>query len=349
MGELNTKNCFVVKQIFNMDEKYKLNLYVGDTLNIDLKKEFGIEYFDIIIGNPPYNEELETKKGSASALYNKFIEYYINKCNLLSFIVPSRWFSGGKGLDKFRGMMLNRNDIIYIKHYDDAKIIFGKNVSIEGGINYFLIDKQYNGLCNYNGNFIKLNKFDIIVNSKYYNIITTILQYKNMSSIYIGQNYSGINSNDNRLIEKKTETSLLCYVSQQKGFIKYIEKNNINKNRNFNKWKIITAEANGGKGCFGNIFIGKPNEICNQSYIVFEVESENDSKSLLTYMKCKLPNFMLNLRKISQHINEATCKWIPLPPLNIEWTDEKVYKYFKLNEDEIKLIKETKIIGYKDI
>ena len=349
MGELNKKNCFVVKQIFNINNEFKLNLYEGDTLNIKINEVFGLSKFNIIIGNPPYNEELKTKQGSASALYNKFIEYYVNKCNLLSFIVPSRWFGGGKGLDKFRDMMLNKTDIVYIKHYDNAATIFGNSVSIEGGVNYFLIDDTYNGLCDYNGNNIQLNKFDIIVNSKYYNIITSILQYENMSSIYIGQNYSGINSNDKRLIDTKSDTTLLCYVSQQKGFIKYIEKNNINKNRDFDKWKVITAEANGGKGCFGNIFIGKPNEICNQSYIIFEVKTENEAKSLLSYMKCKLPNFMLSLRKISQHINESTCKWIPLPPLNKEWNDKEVFKYFKLSEDEIKLIKETKINGYNDI
>ena len=58
---------------------------------------------------------------------------------------------------------------------------------------------------------------------------------------------------------------------------------------------------------------------------------------------------MLSLRKMSQHCNELTCKWIPLVPLNKEWNDEEVYKYFKLSEDEIKLIKETKISGYNDI
>ena len=58
---------------------------------------------------------------------------------------------------------------------------------------------------------------------------------------------------------------------------------------------------------------------------------------------------MLSLRKISQDINESTCKWIPLVPLNKEWTDNEVYKYFKLSEEEIKLVKETKINGYKPI
>jgi len=96
------------------------------------------------------------------------------------------------------------------------------------------------------------------------------------------------------------------------------------------------------------MFIGKPNEICNQSYILFEVNNEKEAKSLLSYLKCKLPNFMLSLRKSSQDISETTCKWIPLVPLNKELTDNEIYKYFKLTDDEIKLVKNTKVIGYSD-
>ena len=59
----------------------------------------------------------------------------------MTFIVPSRWFAGGKGLDKFREMMLKREDIVYIKHFDDASKIFGKLVDIKGGVNYFLVDE----------------------------------------------------------------------------------------------------------------------------------------------------------------------------------------------------------------
>ena len=66
-------------------------------------------------------------------------------------------------------------------------------------------------------------------------------------------------------------------------------------------------------------------------------------------MKCRLPNFMLSLRKNSQHTCSSTCKWIPLPPLNKEWTDHEVYKHFKLSEDDIKLINDTNIVGYKNI
>jgi len=237
MGELNKKNCFLVKQIFNINNEYNLNLYEGDTLNVKLNEVFGKSKFDIIIGNPPYNEEL-TSVG-AKPLYHKFIEYYINKCNILSFIVPSRWFSGGKGLDKFREMMINRTDILYIKHYENACKIFGNSVNIEGGVNYFLIDKEYNGLCEYNGSKTKLNNFDIILDNKYYDIVNKFLENDKIIDLYLGR-YFGIESNDKNLTD---DSSLIkCYVSQQKGFIKYIDKKFIKKEYNF--FKVITARAN---------------------------------------------------------------------------------------------------------
>lgn len=345
MGELNKKNCFIAKQIFNISNDYKLNLYEGDTLNVKLKEVFGIDKFDIIIGNPPYNEEL--KKVGAKPLYNKFIEYYVDKCNLLSFVVPSRWFAGGKGLDKFRKMMMNRTDILYIKHYDDATKIFGNTVDIKGGVNYFLIDRSYNGLCEYNGSKVKFNAFDVILDIKYYSLVNKFLENDKITALYLGR-YFGIESNDKKLVDENKKDYLKCYVSQQKGFVKYIDKKEIKKD--VSSYKVITTRASfGANSGFGNIFIGNPGEVHTGSYISFKVSNETEAKSLLSYMKCRLPNLLLSLRKISQDISESTCKWIPLPPLNIEWNDEEIYKYFELSGDEIKLIKETKINGYNDI
>jgi len=346
MAEYNKKNCLVIKQIFNVNNEYKLNLYEGDSLQLDINKVFGIDKFDIVIGNPPYNEEL--KSTGANALYNKFIEYYINKCKILSFVVPSRWFSGGKGLDKFRNMMLNRNDIVYIKHFDDASKIFGNTVDIKGGVNYFLKDSNYSGDCKYNGSFTKLNKYDIFVDSKYYTIIDKLQKFEFITKLYKSQDYYKIQTNDTRLKDTATDTTVICYVSQQKGFKKHIDKKEIKAN--MFGWKLITARAAfEHKSGFGNTFIGSPNEVYCKTYIAFEVKNENEAKSLLSYFKCRLPNFMLSLRKLSQDICESTCSWIPLPPLDRIWNDEEIYKYFKLSSDDIKLINETEIIGYKNI
>jgi site-specific DNA-methyltransferase (adenine-specific) len=310
-------------------------LYEGNSLQLNIQKEFGIEKFDIVIGNPPYNEEL--KISGAAALYNKFVEYYIEKCDLLCFVIPSRWFSGGKGLDSFRKNMLERTDIVYIKHFDDASKIFGNSVSIEGGVNYFLKDTNHKGYCMYNGSMTKLNKYDVFVDGKYHNIIDKLVNFNSLITLYKSQDYHKIQTNDKRFKNDKTNETIKCYVSQTE--IK----------TNISKYKIITPDGNGGNKCFGNTFIGNPNEVHCKTYISFEIDTENEAKSLLSYMKCRLPNFMLSLRKNSQHTCSSTCKWIPLPPLNKDWTDEEVYKHFKLSEDDIKLMNDTNIVGYKNI
>ena len=344
MAEYNKKNCFMVEQIFNWDNDYKLNLYEGNSLQLNIKKEFGIDKFDIVIGNPPYNEEL--KSSGATALYNKFVEYYIEKCDLLCFVIPSRWFAGGKGLNSFRKNMLKRTDIVYIKHFDDASKIFGSSVSIEGGVNYFLKDINHNGDCMYNGSKTKLNKYDVFVDGKYHNFIDKVNNLRSIINQYCSAGYFKYITNDSRL---RTVGKIKCYVSLQKSSdrCKYITEYEFNKNNFF--WKVITARANGGNKCFGNIFIGNPDEIHTSSYISFKVSDEDEAKSLLCYMKCRLPNFMLSLRKHSQDISKNTCKWIPLPPLNKEWTDDEVYKYFDLSEEDIKLINDTNIVGYKNV
>lgn len=345
MAEYNKKNCYMIRQIFNINNQYKLNLYEGDSLTLDIKKEFDIDQFDIVIGNPPYNEEL--KSTGAKALYNKFIEYYMDKSQILSFVVPSRWFSGGKGLVDFRKYMLKRDDLVYMYHFDDASKIFGNTVKIAGGINYFLKDSKHKGLCNFNGYMTKLNKYDVFVDGKYHSLIDKLVKSESLSTIYLGR-FFGIETNDKRLNEEKGKNDILCYVSQQNGFRKYIDKKIFLKDekdkkekKDYDYWKVITARASGDG--FGNTFIGNKEEVHTGSYISFKVKSEDEAKSLRSYLKCRLPNFMLTLRKSAQDISKPTCSWIPLPPLNKSWTDKEVYEYLDLSTEEISLIENTPI------
>jgi site-specific DNA-methyltransferase (adenine-specific) len=345
--ELNKKNVFIYNQIFDINNNYKLNLHEGDSLKVDLVKTFKVKHFDIILGNPPYNKAIINKSG-ASPIYNEFIEKYIDKCNYLTFIIPSRWMSGGKGLDKFRQMMLTRTDIKLINHFNDAGVIFKNNVNIEGGVSYFLKDNTYkSNQTMFNNKLIQLNKYDILVDSLFYTLINKLVTYESINTLYLGRYYS-IESNDKRLVDTNIKNKLIkCYVSKQKGFIKYIDAKCITRDYDF--YKVITARANGAYKCFGNTFIGLKPEVHTGSYISFKVNTKLEAESLISYMKCKLPNVMLSLRKISQDISESTCLWIPSITLNKIWTDDLVYAYFNLTTEDITLIKNIKLSGYKDV
>jgi len=346
MCDINKNNNVIAKKIFDINNKYKLNIYHGDSLSLDSKTIFKVDKFDIVLGNPPYNKAFNN--AGASPLYNLFIQKFIDNCNYMLFLVPSRWFTGGKGLDSFRKFMLKRTDIKLISHYDDSSKIFGPSIIIKGGVNYFLKDNSYhNILCNFNVHNIQLGKYDVFIDSKYYNIVDKLVKFKSLDTIYLG-NYHDIITNDKRLIKSNENKQYLikCYVSQQKGFIKYINKKHLKYDYNF--YKVITAHANGAD-CFGNMFIGDKTEVHTGSYISFKVSNKKEADSLLSYLKCKLPNFMLNVRKRTQHINTSTCKWIPLPPLDKIWTDDLVYKHFKLSVNDIKLVKDTKLRGYKEL
>jgi len=328
MSEFNTKNVFICKVVFGED----CNIHEGDSLSFDHNVEWNLDPKQVIVvGNPPYNKKLTRSGGSP--FYNEFIEKYIGNCKHLLFIVPSRWFSGGKGLDKFRKMMLSRKDIVSMTHITDSKTVFGTSVDVEGGINYFLTDSDYSGECNFNGKQTSFSAFDIIVDSKYSSLIKKVSNMESITHLYTGRTF-GIESNDKRVCD---DSKLLnCYMSKQKGFKKNIDAKHVNINYKY--WKVITTEANGKYKRFGNTFVGDENTVHSGSYISFKVCSKLEADSLVSYMKTKPVNFLLGLRKCSQHINEGTCKWIPLPPLDRTWTDDTVYKFLDFTEDEIKLI-----------
>ena len=329
MSEFNTKNVFICKVVFGTD----CNIHEGDSLSFDHNAKWNLDPKQVIVvGNPPYNKKLTRSGGSP--FYNEFIEKYIDDCKHLLFIVPSRWFSGGKGLDKFRKMMLSRKDIVSMIHIDDARSIFGNTVDIKGGINYFLTDSDYSGTCNFNGRQTSFNAFDILLDSKYSSIVEKVLKMKSITELYTGRTF-GIETNDKRICDD--QTLLTCYMSKQKGFKKNIDAKHVKIDYKY--WKVITTEASFKHSSgFGNTFVGDTNTVHSGSYISFKVSSKLEAESLVSYMKTKLVNILLGLRKCSQHINEGTCKWIPLPPLDRIWTDEAVYGFLDLNEDEIKLI-----------
>jgi hypothetical protein len=352
-GDIVEKNVFITRQILleyckyllrisgesesqPMVDKFHCHWFVGDTTTFSPTTFFGnkniVSRFDAVIGNPPYSTDPALPH--PKQLYNVFVTTYMEVGDILLFVIPSRWFSGGKHLQSFRKFMQSRCDIVSITHIDDSEKWFGNKVHIKGGCCYFLKDKAHSGDCMFNGVSYKLDKYsDCIIKPQYHPLIDQILvsqQHCNESivSLYKGRCFH-IETNDERIGD---EGPIKCYVSSKKDSfrIKYIQQYEFNDKNTF--WKVITPEsAYWEYSGFGELFIAGPNEVHTGSYVCFRVNSEQEAEYLLSYLATKFANYLLSIRKISQHINPQCLKWIPLVPLDRYWTDETVCEYFHID------------------
>lgn len=346
MTELQAKNAFIILTALDPKDEYELNIFHGSFLSDEFdehtKKVWGIEKFDYVIQNPPYQELIEGNS-RMKPLYHTFIEKALNISNKLISIHPSRWMTGGMGLDKFRKMMFDRTDIKLIKHWDNSQEVFGKMVEIKGGVQYLLIDQSYSGPVSYNGIECELGKYDIFVEPKFHAIIEKVnASGASIKDVCKSKSF-WMNTNDSCLDLEKQDDNTLCYVSQNKGLKKYIKLDELSPNSTqyLNTFKVFTptaAGSTGNLGYFGNKIVGFPGDSCSYGYITFLVNSKEEAESLLSYMNTEFCNFFLSLRKKTQDINPGTCQWIPMIPFDREWNDEMLFEYFELTKEEKELI-----------
>ncbi len=129
--------------------------------------------------NPPYALDSAGAGRQAKPIYNLFIEQ-AKKLNpsYISMIIPSRWFSGGMGLDDFRVNMMNDRSIVKIVDYTNSKDCF-PGISVSGGVCYFLWDKNYNGDCE----FINITNGESNYTIRPLNEFQTLVRYNKAVSI----------------------------------------------------------------------------------------------------------------------------------------------------------------------
>jgi len=149
----NCKFCGAGRSVFDRAEGLETHAYAfihTDNPKAQVASMFGGNMqFDVIIGNPPYQMTGGAGGSSDSSIYHLFIEQALklDPC-FLTMVIPSRWLAGGRGMDEFRKTMLTGKHISHLVDYTKMSTAF-PGVDFEGGVGYFLWDRNHQGACEY--------------------------------------------------------------------------------------------------------------------------------------------------------------------------------------------------------
>lgn len=337
-------------------------------LQEDVKKGDKTVKFDAVVGNPPYQLDVGIKKENYGIpIYNDFVSQSIILApQYLSMITPSRWFTGGRGLEEYRRKMLNDKHIKKLVDFVDSKDCF-PGVDVSGGVSYFIWDKSYNNKCefvsilnNKKSTMLRdLNKYSIFTR---YNealcIIDKVQEKSNgfLSEIVSQQTPFGFITTY-RGQDKPFTDSITLLTSSGKTYVAY---DKVTRGQEMiSKYKVIfskatcehagVADRNGKYRVVSFNSILEPFEICSQSYLVggcFAIKKE--AQNFHKYIKSMFSRFLLLQAISSQDISREKFMFVPLQDFtensDIDWSksvaeiDRQLYKKYNLSGEEIAFI-----------
>jgi len=252
---------------------WMFNSHVGDTLMLDIGEKWGVDGFDGIIGNPPYNKSCGNK-GKGNTLWDKFVEKSLEKWLLIKgylvYVHPQGW----RQLDNKIGKCMLKKQIIYLNMNDvnEGQKVFGCSTTFD----YYVLqnmDTCMDTVINdYKNDEYQYNLKDIrFIPNHSIELVNKYIDYSNENGLIYSRSSYGA---DKKWLNKKKhdEFKYPCIYSINKSNELSLMYSNTNKNGHFGITKYIVSNGCGSlkdiKGKYG----------CTQwsYYIKCDVEDMDD-------------------------------------------------------------------------
>ena len=367
MCELNKKNVLVCNQIFDINNEYNLKIHQGDFLEFN-SKIFNINEFNIIIGNPPYQEAEATGDNKLYLDFTKICLKILKDNGLLLFITPTNVKNYLTCQNKNRGYIDNLYNIKFLSI--NTSNIYFPNVGTFFA--YFVIEKSIVNETKTNVIFLRNGNIetDIITIKKGYNLPLCISKH----DINIINKVSNLIEKNNLLFDiKKASYNIENKLTYQRIRKQHLISGKIsNKETTRFKYKIIDKinKSNPYPGIYyyNDIIMcdyGIPKIImCTGGYLMpeYDEKGEYNLSDNMIYLSCTSKqnydafkiiinsNLINYLNKITMtdniHGRDNVIMNLKLINLNQINDESDIYKIYNITKEEKKIIDLT--IGNKN-
>lgn len=295
-----------------------------DSLNIKYVTEeefFNLENvkFDVIVGNPPYND---SNNGNIP-IYHKFVKKSQELANQVLMVVPSSFaISNERNGDEVRQLVGTvQTEVIKFLPSDTFDTADVETL-------YFIWKKGSTNntrIINSNGEEYSTDNYTYIWRNKK---VKSILE--KCGTVESKDSWIKFYRMENSKLDGK-ETNTVTTINKDKVEIT----KTTTVDRYVNCYRVVTSFLPNSPNHLDVSHTVEPGVSVKDGYTVSLCSSKEEAENLSTYLKCKLVLFIYNKTKTSRTLRSPQLKFIPKVPLDRSWTDKEIYKHFNLTQEEI--------------
>ena len=335
--ELQRKNTYLCMFKLDPDNKFKTNIVCANSLEFDF---WGGMKFDVVLGNPPYQEMSQTggRGSKRNNLYSKFMELAMDVLlydgGYLVFITPRGWMTSGSKNTRF----FSERTAIFVDVNGADPYFKG----IGSSFSWFVIHNSRNTqnlLTEIRSTFQKkVYTSRVLMKSPFYPMLITTesiaIFNKTVFSDTDKMEFSAKSFNhefEKNILSKEKDDAHPYLVHHTPTQILYAQK----EPPNYGCYKVICPLTTYWEK------LGVTTDGVTENFRYIIAENQEEAERVKSILHLKLFRFIINMTRWSNFNVPGVMNLLPKVDFSTEWTDQNLYSHFNLTAEEITLIEET--------